>query len=518
MLRRGMTDSGNTAVPESGGYSAGDVIAGKYRLDTMLGEGGQALVWRARNLSLEADVAIKLVRPDSEDRAPMHRLLREARAAARLGHPAIVRVFDLGETDAGDPFLVMELLSGEDLSSLLTTRRALLPSEAVRTLLPIADALVTAHAQGIIHRDLKPANVFLSRSGDHTQPKLLDFGIVKFRVPTSRPEAITNDGMVIGSLAYLSPEQARGLADIDERADVWCFCAMLYECLTGETPFQGASYNKLLRSIVEDEPRSLLERGVADLGLSEIVKRGLNKSTDERFQSMEELGTALAVWLREHGEVDDIAGVSLSSRWLRNDVARIAAATTTVASNPDRVETVARIVENVTTLAPPTALGVTTEASFSSRPKPRVGNPARRHWYVIGVTATVVAGLGILVTAALDSGERARGEDLRALATETLAAGVAPLPRAVAGAHSPGEPRVQPEARASLDPPSAPAPVPSAAIESSPPAGDAKVRTSTVKGDAGPSASAAAVKPAPKVRPVPMPAPRSKQTDLLNPY
>jgi serine/threonine-protein kinase len=501
-----MTDSDTKAVPDPGGYCVGDVIAGKYRLDAMLGEGGQALVWRARNLPLEADVAIKLLRPDHDDRDPAHRLLREARAAARLGHPAIVRVFDLGETAAGEPFLVMELLSGEDLASLLTTRRSLLPCDAVRTLLPIADALVTAHAQGIIHRDLKPANVYLARSGDQTQPKLLDFGIVKFRVPTSRPEAITNEGVVIGSLAYLSPEQARGLSDIDERADIWCFCAMLYECLTGDTPFQGTSYNQLIRSILDDEPQSILERRVGDDRLWEIVRRGLAKSTDERWQSMQELGTALAGWLSDQGVVDDISGVSLSSRWLRHlDPTHLGTSHTVASRFDDELSTYAA--SNARPFTPPASLGGTTEASFSSRPKLRVTSSTRR-WYALGGTALFVMLLGIAVDRVLgassDAGPARPGS---ALATETLAAGIGALPRAVAGARA-DEPQVVPADTASLTPPS-----PSASASAT--EGEAKGRTSPPRGSL--PSPAAALPPA-KPRTGVTPAAPSKQTDLLNPY
>jgi eukaryotic-like serine/threonine-protein kinase len=501
-----MTDSDTKAVPDLGGYCVGDVIAGKYRLDAMLGEGGQALVWRARNLPLEADVAIKLLRPDHDDRDPAHRLLREARAAARLGHPAIVRVFDLGETAAGDPFLVMELLSGEDLASLLTTRRSLLPCDAVRTLLPIADALVTAHAQGIIHRDLKPANVYLARSGDQTQPKLLDFGIVKFRVPTSRPEAITNEGVVIGSLAYLSPEQARGLSDIDERADIWCFCAMLYECLTGDTPFQGTTYNQLIRNILDEEPQSILERGVGDDRLWEIVRRGLAKSTDERWQSMQELGTALAGWLSDRGVVDDISGVSLSSRWLRHlDPAHSGSSHTVASRLDDELSTYAP--PNARPFTPPASLGGTTEASFSSRPKLRVTSSTRR-WYALGGTALFVMLLGIAVDRVLgarsDAGPARPGP---ALATETLAAGIGALPRAVAGARA-DEPQVVPANTASLTPPA-----PSASDSAT--QGEAKGRTSPPRGSLPPPAAGA---PTAKPRTGVTPAAPSKQTDLLNPY
>ncbi|HEY8945392.1 MAG TPA: protein kinase, partial [Polyangiaceae bacterium] len=125
-------------------YSVGELIAGKYRLDRLLGEGGQACVWRAHNLMLDADVAIKVVRSDSKDPSHTRRLLQEAKAVARLGHPGIVRVFDLGETSTGDPFLVMELLEGETLADRLVVERRLSPEHALRLLLPVADALVSA--------------------------------------------------------------------------------------------------------------------------------------------------------------------------------------------------------------------------------------------------------------------------------------------------------------------------------------------------------------------------------------
>lgn len=174
-----MVDSLAPVRPDK--YAVGDVIAGKYRLERLLGEGGQAWVWQARNLALDACVALKVLREDGSNALQIRRLLQEARAAARLGHPAIVRVFDLGEAESGDPFLVMELLEGESLADRLVERGRMSPFEAVRVLLPIADALVAAHAKGIVHRDLKPDNVFLAIGSDSFQPKLLDFGIAAVR-------------------------------------------------------------------------------------------------------------------------------------------------------------------------------------------------------------------------------------------------------------------------------------------------------------------------------------------------
>ena len=183
-------DSGNDVLetaPKSSGprYREGDVVAGKYQLGRHLGEGGMGDVWLAHNETLDIDVALKLIRGELATAEMAERLLHEARAAARLGHPAIVRVNDFGKTDRGDPFIVMELLQGEDLGAALSSRGRLNAVTAVRTLLPIAHALMVAHNKGIVHRDLKPENVFLAKSDDgKLQPKLVDFGVAKLERAT----------------------------------------------------------------------------------------------------------------------------------------------------------------------------------------------------------------------------------------------------------------------------------------------------------------------------------------------
>jgi serine/threonine protein kinase len=161
-------------------YRAGDVIDGKYRLEGLLGKGGMGEVWTAHNETLGVLRALKLIPADLDSPESTDRLLREARAAARLADPAIVRVFDFGKTPWGDPYLVMELLSGEDLASVIRRRERLSALKAVRVLLPILRALCAAHAHGIVHRDLKPENIFLSKQPEgRIQPKLLDCGIAK---------------------------------------------------------------------------------------------------------------------------------------------------------------------------------------------------------------------------------------------------------------------------------------------------------------------------------------------------
>src|SRR5215471_18819325 len=180
-------------------------------------------VWIAKNVVLDAHVALKLMRADFA-RVPgaAERMLTEARAAASIHHPAIVQIFDFGRTRDGDPFISMELLDGESLSSTLKRRERLPATKAIQVLLPIADALVVAHARGVVHRDLKPDNVLLARLADgRVQPKILDFGIAKLEASGS--PKLTLDGTVLGSPAYMSPEQARGQSDIDLRVDVWAF-------------------------------------------------------------------------------------------------------------------------------------------------------------------------------------------------------------------------------------------------------------------------------------------------------
>ena len=297
-------------------YVPGYVIAGKYELEVELGQGGMGVVWRARNIALDAPVAIKVVRATTDKALLRDRLVQEARAAAKLAHPAIVAVFDVGQTESGDPFIVMELLRGDSLGKILETEGRLPAVQAVRSLLPIADALWLAHGKGIVHRDLKPDNVFIVQHDGAIQPTLVDFGIVKLQEGEGMNH-LTKDGDVLGSPDYMSPEQARGQDDLTHLTDVWSFCVVLYETVSGRTPFKGSNYNALLRQIVEDTPPSLRELAAGDEELSRIVARGLSKRPEDRFASMGELGRTLAKWLLKQGVTEDICGTTLEAKWLR---------------------------------------------------------------------------------------------------------------------------------------------------------------------------------------------------------
>jgi serine/threonine protein kinase len=296
-------------------YGPGDNIDGKYELESLLGKGGMGEVWTARNTTLGVRRALKLIRTDAGNPDSTDRLLYEAQAAARLVEPAIVRVFDFGKTSWGDPYIVMEMLEGEDLMNVIRRRERLSPVKAARALLPVIRALAGAHTHGIVHRDLKPENIFLAKLPDgRVQPKLLDFGIAKLKNAIGL--RLTTDGAVMGSPLYMAPEQARG-EDVDERADVWALTVVLYESITGQPPFTGDDRAQVARAVAEASPPRLSQHNVEDESLWPILSRGLEKRREDRWASMEELGRALARWLLDAGVNDDITGASLEAGWFR---------------------------------------------------------------------------------------------------------------------------------------------------------------------------------------------------------
>ena len=228
--------------------SVGAEIGGALRLVRPLGKGGMGIVWAARHLRLDVDVAVKLIRPDRAADNPglLRRFEREAKTAARIAHPHVVRVMDYGVAD-GVPFIVMELLEGFSLAELLARGGRLSLGTAVVLVRQVADALASAHALGVVHRDIKPHNVFVTE-GSRERPlfvKVLDFGVAKMLGDAQAPAgdtALTETGTVVGSPPYMSPEQLEGRADIDLRSDLWSLAIIVYEALTGERPFVGGSF------------------------------------------------------------------------------------------------------------------------------------------------------------------------------------------------------------------------------------------------------------------------------------
>src|SRR5271156_715597 len=200
---------------------AGQTIAGKYRLNRMLGTGGMATVWSVTNVFTEREFAIKFMLP-SVARTPeaARRFLLEAKVSARINHPNIIEVIDVGQTDEGALFLVMELLTGQSLDGAIHRQQPpMLVADFLAVMHDVAEALAAAHRSGVVHRDLKPTNVFLHRDRDGLlSPKVLDFGVSKI-LEEEQSTALTMLGSVIGSPRYMSPEQAMGAADIDGRTD-----------------------------------------------------------------------------------------------------------------------------------------------------------------------------------------------------------------------------------------------------------------------------------------------------------
>lgn len=298
-------------------YLAGAVIADRYKLVRPIGRGGMGVVWVAHSLVLGVDVALKLIHSDLGGSTGSTRMAREAHAAARLGHPAMVRVFDFGWTSRADPFLVMELVQGESLGSILRRELRLPAIQAVQILLPLADGLRSAHDKGIVHRDIKPDNILLARDEfGRQQPKLLDFGIAKVDQIQVEDRKLTQEGVALGSPDYMSPEQALGREDIDHRADVWALCVVLYETITGKVPWDQPNYNALMQAIIHEKPAPSTEFSAGDADLWRVIERGLQKNPENRWASMTELGEALALWLYEHGVKEDISANSLRAVWL----------------------------------------------------------------------------------------------------------------------------------------------------------------------------------------------------------
>jgi serine/threonine-protein kinase len=259
------------------------LLGGRYRLDALLGEGGMGQVYRAHDVVLERTVAVKLLAglETSEARA---RFLREARDAAALNHPHIVAVHDLGE-EAGTLFLVMELVSGGSLRE----ATAMSPSTVVEVAHQLALALAHAHGHGLVHRDVKPANVLLV-GGDRAAVKLADLGLA-MSLGRSR---LTLDGAIVGTVAYLAPEQAVGGA-VDGRADLYSLGVVLYELVTGRLPFQGSHIELISQHLhaAVVPPRRL--RPDLDPALERIILRLLAKDPTERFASAVGLAQALSV-------------------------------------------------------------------------------------------------------------------------------------------------------------------------------------------------------------------------------
>ncbi|XXX74216.1 protein kinase [Sorangium sp. So ce134] len=286
------------AVP-SGVPVPGDVLAGKYRIERVLGAGGMGVVLAAWHLVLERRVAVKFLLPEAAALPDSGaRFLREARAAAALDGQHIARVLDVGTLDSGAAYMVLEYLTGDDLGHVLQTRGPLPLAEAADYLLQACEAIAEAHARGIIHRDLKPKNLFLTRRPDGTPLlKVLDFGLSKFIATgdSVKEASLTATGLIMGSIHYMSPEQIRSLKFADVRTDIWALGVILYRMLTGRHPFEGDSVTAVTAAIMMDTPTSVAAlRPDVPQAVATLVSRCLVKDPNARVQSVTAIARVLA--------------------------------------------------------------------------------------------------------------------------------------------------------------------------------------------------------------------------------
>ena len=275
-------------------------ILGVYQLKQLLGRGGMGSVYLAHDPRLSRDVALKVLSPElARQREFRERFLSEARSCSALNHPNITTIHEIGEAD-GLHYIAFEFVDGETLERVLEREGRLTPERVLELAVPLAGALAYAHERGILHRDLKPANLVLSHLGI---PKILDFGLAKTIAGPVEPETetmlrLTQAGMIVGTMAYMAPEQALG-QHVDARSDVFSFGCLLYEMLAGKSPFSGMTATQLLDRLLHDEPTPLDGiKGDVSAELARVVARCLRKDPNERYQSMGELEAALGPELR----------------------------------------------------------------------------------------------------------------------------------------------------------------------------------------------------------------------------
>jgi eukaryotic-like serine/threonine-protein kinase len=292
-----MTAMEGSTAREDGFVKPGDVVAGKYGIVRVIGEGGMGIVVEAVHQKLDQRVAIKFHRPQtSGNDESVARFLREAKAAAQIRSEHVVRVTDVAMMENGAPYFVMEYLEGRDLDAVIQAEGPLSIASALDYTLQVCEALAEAHSLGIVHRDLKPANLFLSHRADGSVViKLLDFGISKTLPKGSEAElSMTKTRALMGSPLYMAPEQMRSTRRVDHRADIWSLGVLMHEMLTGETPFEGETLPEVCSSIAADDPIPLTsKRHDAPPELEEVVLRCLEKEPERRYEDVAELAMAL---------------------------------------------------------------------------------------------------------------------------------------------------------------------------------------------------------------------------------
>jgi serine/threonine protein kinase len=368
----------------------GAVLAGKYRVERVLGQGGMGVVVQATHLQLGQAVAVKFLLPEVlSNHDIVHRFLREAQAAVRLKSEHVARVIDVGTLETGAPYMVLEYLDGTDLAHV--SRAHLTPGMVVDLILQACEALAEAHAIGIIHRDIKPANFFVTRRSDGSPVlKVLDFGISK--APVGAEGNLTATQSVMGTPAYMSPEQMRSAKGADARSDIWSLGAVLYELLQGTQPFEADSFSAMCLKVAM-EPMGPLTVPLPP-GLADIVYRCLEKDPQHRFQNVAELAAALAPFAATHTQA--IVSVERAARTLGTQWPPLGT-------------------------APGTFVPSTLSGSAGPRSSPGTGasgGSSAKRWPIVAAVGAVVVG-GVIVAAVLAGGGGSSAKEPSAATTTT---------------------------------------------------------------------------------------------------
>jgi serine/threonine protein kinase len=293
-----------------------DLVGGKYELTRRIGAGGMGQVYEAIHATRGTRVALKIMHPhvalvgvDGDGRSKRDEIVgrfeREARSMAAIHSEHVVDVLDAGtDQDSGRPYIVMELLHGEDLESLAKRLGPIAPELSLRIAAQACLGLSAAHAAGVVHRDIKMANLYLAKKGDERVLKILDFGIAKIAMDqfhSAHDKGLTSTGNLLGSPQYMSPEQAQGLKTIDHRADIWSMGVVLYRCLTATTPFSGESLGQLILAVCSESPRPIEDAAPwISPGIAAIVHRALRRQPEDRFSSIDAMLAAIRQLSRGH--------------------------------------------------------------------------------------------------------------------------------------------------------------------------------------------------------------------------
>jgi eukaryotic-like serine/threonine-protein kinase len=352
----------------------GDILAEKYRVERVLGQGGMGVVVLAEHIELRERVAIKFLLDSPSDSAELaERFIREARAAVRIKSEHVVRVIDVGRLPTGAPYMVMEYLEGEDLSQRLLAGRVPI-EDAVDYVVQCCEAMHVAHRSGIVHRDLKPANLFLTQRPDGSAlVKVLDFGISKVKSTDAAQLSLTHTQAMMGSPLYMSPEQMRSSKDVSPAADIWSLGVILHELISGDVPFTGSTFPEVLVQVMSEPPPKLRSlRPEVPAELEAVVLRCLEKHPADRFSSVATLAVALTPFASTRT-------LGLQSR-MRNNVSRPAPA---VPAAPVKLIQSTQVVVDVPVIAMPEAVAPTAPAPApdptSPLGAPIAASPAREH-------------------------------------------------------------------------------------------------------------------------------------------